>query len=431
MKIPKQLSRLKTRILLGLFLTTGMMGVPKPTQATFAGANGKIAFVVQELSGDAYATFAQNSLYLVNPDGSGQQQLLPPSTSSFYSPAWSPDGTKIAFTKDKAIWVMNANGTNQVKIIDVPGGTDRPAWSPDGTKLVFSKYIDPSDGSKGINLYIVNADGTGLRQLTNNASTTATDGKPTWSPDGTKIAFVRYPTATGATAIPKIYVINVDGSGVRQLSDNDSNNYDVDPDWSPDGSKIVFERDYQGYDFQATVVIMNADGSNVNSLFPGNDPAWSPDGTKIVYTGLTNNAIYIINPDGTGQTLVANLTGEKGTFEFVPAWQPLPNGTPSPTPTPSDTTPPTSPTNLSATKDALNVTLTWKASTDEGGSGVANYEIWRSTSGTSGSFSKVTTTTNTTYTDVVSKGNYSYYVVAVDNAGNRSNPSNTVKVRVR
>jgi dipeptidyl aminopeptidase/acylaminoacyl peptidase len=89
-----------------------------------------------------------------------------------------------------------------------------------------------SDGSKGINLYIVNADGTGLRQLTNNASTTATDSKPTWSPDGTKIAFVRYPTATGATAIPKIYVINVDGSGVRQLSDNDSNNYDVDPDWS-------------------------------------------------------------------------------------------------------------------------------------------------------------------------------------------------------
>lgn len=318
-----KVSRLTNCLLLGLFFATGMMAVSKSANAAFPGRNGKIAFVAQQLSGDVYATFAQNSLYLVNPDGCGQQQLLPPSSSSFYTPSWSPNGSKIAFIKDKAIWVMNANGTNQVKIINVAGGTALATWSPDGTKLVFSKDIDPSNGAKGSNLYIVNANGTGLRQLTNNSSTTAVDSKPVWSPNGTKIAFVRYPTAVGSTAIPKIFVINADGSGVRQLSDNNTSNHDVDPDWSPDSTKIVFERDNQGYDFQATVVMMNADGSNVKPLLPGNDPAWSPDGTKIVYTGLRNNGIYTMNPDGTGQTLIANLSGGKGTFEFAPDWQPL------------------------------------------------------------------------------------------------------------
>lgn len=414
-------SRLTSRILLGLFLATGLMSVSRPTQAAFPGGNGKISFVLQEVFSYGYASSAQNSLYVVNPDGSGQQQLISPSYL-FPAASWSPDGTKIAFSQDQALWVMNADGTNKTKILDVPAGGD-PSWSPDGSKLVFYKYINPSDGSEGYDLYIINIDGTGLRQLTNNRSTTATDVSPAWSPNGQKIAFIRYATAVGSSAIPKIYVINADGSGVRQLSDSNSNTLDYDPDWSPDSTKIVFNRSTSQ---SSGIYVMNADGSNVKQISAsGSQPAWSPDGTKIVYGGAAG--IYTMNPDGSGQTLVVDVPGDK--YEYDPDWQPLPDTTP--TPTPSDTTAPTSPSNLSATEDAGKVTLTWNASTDEGGSGVAGYEIWRSSGRKSNSFSKIATTTSPTYTDTVSKGNYSYYVIASDNALNRSNPSNTVQVRVR
>jgi Tol biopolymer transport system component len=156
--------------------------------------------------------------------------------------------------------------------------------------------------------------------LTDNASTTALDSSPVWSPNGAKIAFVRRAAAVGPNTSPKIFVVNADGSGAQQLSDNNPVNHDVKPDWSPDSTKIVFERDNQGYDFQATVVTMDADGSNVQPLVSGNDPAWSPDGTKIVYAGLGNNQIFTMNADGTGQTLIANIARAS---EFALDWQPL------------------------------------------------------------------------------------------------------------
>lgn len=144
-------SRLTSRILLGLLLATGLTVGTRPTQAAFPGKNGKIVFVLQEIFGDPDASYAQNSVYVVNPDGSGQRQLLP-SSFSFYTPAWSPDGTKIVFPKDSALWVMNADGTSQTKIISVAGGANGPAWSPDGTKIVFSTDADPSGGAQGVNL---------------------------------------------------------------------------------------------------------------------------------------------------------------------------------------------------------------------------------------------------------------------------------------
>lgn len=84
---------------------------------------------------------------------------------------------------------------------------------------------------------------------------------------------------------------------------------------------------------------------------------------------------------------------------------------------------------MRASEDDGEVNLRWTASTDTGGSGLAGYEIWRSTTGTADSFTKIATATNITYSDKVAKGQYWYYAIATDKAGNRSNPSNTVSIK--
>ena len=98
--------------------------------------------------------------------------------------SWSRDGTGIAFARDLDIWIMNADGSNQVNLTRSNGQYDQsPAWSSDGTHIAFDSY-DLSEGNQDI--YVINADGTGKTRLT---YTSGPDYGPTWSPNGTKIAF--------------------------------------------------------------------------------------------------------------------------------------------------------------------------------------------------------------------------------------------------
>ena len=158
----------------------------------------------------------------MNADGT-QKTLL---TSAFgydgQSPGWSPDGHQIVFRTDNGIYVIKDGiQLRQLLSIDMPRGAGHLAWSPDGTRIVFS-------ASQG-QITMINADGTGLTLLTARGSNLM----PTWSPDGARIAF-----CSGRDGNNEIYVMNADGSGQTNITNNPAS--DCDPAWGPvDGTMLT------------------------------------------------------------------------------------------------------------------------------------------------------------------------------------------------
>ena len=160
---------------------------------------------------------------------SGRLHRITPRTLDAEEPDWSPDGRRIAFlsfkpnTQKSQIFIINANGTG-AHALKLSGNRDRgrPNWSPDGRDLVFSGALPSAPDVTG-SIYRVHADGTGLRRLTN-PPRGISDEDPEWSPDGTKIVFTRYKDFAGG-----LYVMNSDGSNLRRLSPMSSN--DVSASW--------------------------------------------------------------------------------------------------------------------------------------------------------------------------------------------------------
>ena len=204
------------------------------------------------------------------------------------------------------LYVVNADGSGHRTLTRRigDGAADSLAWSPDGRKLLFLL----EHGSAPLcaicyRLYVLNADGSGLRDLTRKLGRSRGPGPgpasdPVWSPDGRKIAFVRLNTRLG------VYVVNADGSGMRNLTPKPMGAAYAAPAWSPDGRKIAFASERDG---NSEIYLMNADGSGQRSLtrnlaYDG-DPGWSPDGQKITFVSNRDGryAVYVMNADGSGQ----------------------------------------------------------------------------------------------------------------------------------
>jgi len=161
------------------------------------------------------------------------------------------------------IHVMNADGSDLTNITNNSAWDWTPSWSPDGGKIAFS-----SDRDGKLEIYVMNADGSDLTRLTNNS---AWDYRPAWSPDGAKIAFQSHSDGNS-----EIYVMNTDGSDQTRLTNNAGR--DDFPEWSPDGAKIAFSSDRDG---NVEIYVMNADGSGqtrlTNNGLEDNNPSWSPE----------------------------------------------------------------------------------------------------------------------------------------------------------
>ena len=225
-------------------------------------------------------------LYVMNADGSGITRLTDDSGDDF-SPAWSPDGSRILFASDRdgdaELYVMNVDGSGVTRLTDNSDDDFSPAWSPDGSSILFT-----SDRGGNVELYVMKADGSGITRLTDNSDL---DWVSAWSPDGSRIAF-----SSDRDGNEELYVMNADGSGVTRLTDN----FDVDwsPSWSPDGSRIAFASDRDG-DYE--IYVMNADGSGVTRLTDNSDddwsPSWSPDGSRIAFASDRDGVdeIYVMS----------------------------------------------------------------------------------------------------------------------------------------
>jgi Tol biopolymer transport system component len=257
------------------------------------------------------------NIYVMNADGSSQRSLTSNQEVDAY-PAWSPHDQSIAFASERdgsiGLFVMNADGSGQRRLTHDPDGDAMAAWSPDGGRIAFTRFhshIHPD-------IYVMNADGSDQRRLTRDP---ANDVLPDWSPDGHRIAFVSQRDGN-----EEVYVMNADGSGQHRLTRNPAD--DADPDWSPDGRTIAFYSDRDG-DFD--IYLMNPDGSRVRKLtrnvasdsdpdyFASDvDPDWSPDGAKIVFASSRegNSEIYVMNADGSDERRLTRDPAE----DAFPAW---------------------------------------------------------------------------------------------------------------
>jgi serine/threonine protein kinase/tetratricopeptide (TPR) repeat protein len=274
----------------------------------------RIAFVSDREAPDPVGHLGKHVAYVMNSDGTHQRRIA--GTEGIEgSPAWSPDATRIAFTRFWGtaldIFLVNPDGGEPVRLTNMTErelGAGNPDWSPDGKQIAFQSYVRPD-------IYVVNVDGTGVKNLTNHA---AVDQQPAWSPDGRKIAFV-----SRRDGNDEIYIMNADGTAPVRLTVDTA--ADRAPSWSPDGTRIAFMSERDG---NREIYVMAVDGTQIRRLTvnPGedNNPSWSPDGRQIAFhrRALGHAQIFVMNADGSAPTRLTELSTTS--FNGFPAWGPRP-----------------------------------------------------------------------------------------------------------
>jgi|GEM_PF-2362533 len=241
-------------------------------------------------------------------------------------PAWSPDGTRLAFYSGRSgnddIWAINVDGSSELQLTDDPGKDRRPAWSPDGTQIVFD-----SDRAGSQDIWIMNADGTNQQQLTTGPGS---EMFASFSPDGSQIIFYGYEGGRN-----DIWTIDTNGDNLRSLTSGLADETQSQctfachtPAYSPDGKTIAFHADQNG---SRNIWVMDADGNNPRQLTTTSSstdvnnflPSWSPDGRiifqaeKAVAQTLSTD-IRMMNPDGSDEITLFAEVAHGGPFIWSP-----------------------------------------------------------------------------------------------------------------
>jgi Tol biopolymer transport system component len=283
----------------------------------------------------AFVSWSGNTgeIYIVDSDGNPTR--LSGDAAGESGTAWSPDGTRIAFTSlhdgNPEIYLVDVDGSRLTNLTNNPGADTDPTWSPDGTRIAF---VSDRDGNGEI--YAMDADGTNVSRLTDDPGK---DSYPSWSPKGDRIAFLSS-RGEDSEYFKSLYIMNPDGSNVSRPIPDWEYVYDCAPVWSPDGGKIAFVSNFSDI---SDITVVGADGSDeIEITDPGVgqveeafdfDPAWSPDGLHIAFSSNRDDPrpascdsspegcifnIYIVYADGMYETPLTS----GGSVDMNPVWSP-------------------------------------------------------------------------------------------------------------
>jgi TolB protein len=244
---------------------------------------------------------AGQALVSIHADGSGETLVVAGESTCPMTLDWSPDSEQIVFSMcdaksgRAALYKADADGSTRERLTYGNFSAFQPAWSPNGTEIAFV-CVGPKSG-----ICAMSSDGRAMRRLTSSSG----DSAPAWSPDAEKIAFVRYPNGG-------VYVMNPDGTEVVRLAaHSDAANLA----WSPDATRVAFENG------DGRIYVVGLDGSAPLSLSePGAmdfSPSWSPDGMKLAFVNRENE-VYVMNADGSGRRRITHTDGNASN----PLWSP-------------------------------------------------------------------------------------------------------------
>lgn len=333
-------ARPRSRVWLGGLLAVFMLATTpvafQRAEAAFPGRNGLIVFEVEQTPASAIGGGLNGDIYVVGANGLGVQ-VVTQGPEDDHFPAWSPDGTRIAFTRSVGnrladIYVMDSSGGN---ILNLTPGTPQfadtsPAWSPDGTRIAFiRKPVDVLFLPTVTNgdLYVMQADGSDPRRV-GKGETDA--GSPAWSPDGFWIAY----SATNSNAI---HLVSFDGRVRGSVQPPGGLPYRPTAiDWSPDGKRLIFSMSASGTlgerAFASDIWVIGLNGRNLQNLTgdaigvsaDDKSASWSPDGKRSVFVSNRDGPYYLFKMRADGSK-VERLVGIQLSGSSTPSdWGPRP-----------------------------------------------------------------------------------------------------------